>query len=356
MDYEEASKVASYITPVPGGVGPMTVAMLMKNTVISAQRAANKLLASSWSLKTIQLKLEKQVPSDIAISRAHPPKPISSLAEEIGIFPGELNPYGSKKAKVALSVLKRLGHQKNGKYVVVAGITPTPLGEGKSTTTLGLVQALSAHKGKNAFATLRQPSQGPTFGVKGGAAGGGYSQVRRDFKRAKLRCAHVSDICLFKVIPMEEFNLHLTGDIHAITAANNLLAAQIDTRYFHECDQSDKALYNRLVPAVKGVRKFSKIQLRRLQKLGIAKIEPDSLTEEEIRKFARLDVDPENITWTRGAILLDFEFLINESLPESGSRNRAFVNWLNYCSGGFERSIPEKNHHWQESHGKRPYS
>lgn len=106
------------------------------------------------------------------------------------------------------------------------GITPTPLGEGKSTTTIGLVQALCAHLNRNTFAVVRQPSQGPTFGIKGGAAGGGYSQV----------------------IPMEEFNLHLTGDIHAITAANNLLAAAIDARMFHEATQSDDALFNRLVP------------------------------------------------------------------------------------------------------------
>lgn len=99
---------------------------------------------------------------------------------------------------------------------------------------------------------------------------------------------------------MEEFNLHLTGDIHAITAANNLLAAQIDARCFHESTQSDKALYDRLVPSVKGVRKFSKIQLRRLTKLGIDKTDPDALTQEEQSKFARLNIDPENITWTRG--------------------------------------------------------
>ena len=106
----------------------------------------------------------------------------------------------------------------NGHYVVVTAITPTPLGEGKTTTTVGLSQALGAHLGKKVFTCVRQPSQGPTFGVKGGAAGGGYSQI----------------------IPMEDFNLHLTGDIHAITAANNLLAAAIDTRVFHEKTQTTK--------------------------------------------------------------------------------------------------------------------
>ncbi|XP_072683904.1 monofunctional C1-tetrahydrofolate synthase, mitochondrial isoform X2 [Canis lupus baileyi] len=159
----------------------------------------------------------------------------------------------------------------------VPRITPTPLGEGKSTVTVGLVQALTAHLNINSFACLRQPSQGPTFGVKGGAAGGGYAQV----------------------IPMEEFNLHLTGDIHAITAANNLLAAAIDTRILHENTQTDKALYNRLVPSVNGVREFSSIQLARLKKLGINKTDPSALTEEEVSKFARLNIDPSTITWQR---------------------------------------------------------
>lgn len=125
---------------------------------------------------------------------------------------------------------------------------------------------------------LRQPSQGPTFGIKGGAAGGGYSQV----------------------IPMDEFNLHMTGDIHAITAANNLLAAAIDTRIFHESSQSDKALLNRLCPPNKeGKRTFADIMLRRLNKLGISKSIPGDLTPQEIKKLVRLDIDPESITWRR---------------------------------------------------------
>jgi methylenetetrahydrofolate dehydrogenase (NADP+)/methenyltetrahydrofolate cyclohydrolase/formyltetrahydrofolate synthetase len=128
-----------------------------------------------------------------------------------------------------------------------------------------------------AFACVRQPSQGPTFGIKGGAAGGGYSQV----------------------IPMDEFNLHLTGDIHAVTAANNLLAAAIDARMFHEATQKDKALFNRLCPAKKGVRKFAPVMLKRLQKLGINKDKPEDLNDDEIRRFARLDIDPDTITWQR---------------------------------------------------------
>jgi len=189
----------------------------------------------------------------------------------------ELEPYGASKAKVDLSLLKRLEHRRNGRYVLIAGITPTPLGEGKSTTTIGVAQALGAHLGRICFANVRQPSMGPTFGIKGGAAGGGYSQV----------------------IPMDEFNLHLTGDIHAITAANNLLAAAIETRMFHENTQKDGPLYKRLVPAKKGKREFSPVFLRRLKKVGIEKTNPDELTDEEIRKFARLDIDPETITWRR---------------------------------------------------------
>ena len=115
----------------------------------------------------------------------------------------------------------------NGKYIDVTAITPTPLGEGKTTTTVGLSQALGAYLGKKVFTCIRQPIQGPTFGIKGGAAGGGYSQV----------------------IPMEDFNLHLTGDIHAITAANNLLAAAIDARMFHETDAGRREAVQRPVPA-----------------------------------------------------------------------------------------------------------
>ncbi|XP_074029987.1 pug C-1-tetrahydrofolate synthase, cytoplasmic isoform X3 [Leptinotarsa decemlineata] len=307
VDFEEASKVASCITPVPGGVGPMTVAMLMKNTVQSAQKLSQTLLNSKWDLKVLPLKLLSPVPSDIAISRAQTPKNITQLANEIGLLPSEVSQYGSKKAKIALSVLDRLSDQKNGKYVVVVGMTPTPLGEGKSTTLLGLVQALSTHIKKNTFATMRQPSQGPTFGIKGGAAGGGYSQV----------------------IPMEDVNLHLTGDIHAITAANNLLAAQLDARIFHEATQKDQALFDRLVPKIKGTRKFSNIQIRRLKKLGISKTDPDSLTAEEKSKFARLDIDTNNIVWNRVLDINDRylrEITIGESPTEKGlTRKESFV-------------------------------
>ncbi|MCJ1387978.1 tetrahydrofolate synthase [Xylographa bjoerkii] len=275
VDFESASEVASKITPVPGGVGPMTVAMLLQNVVDSATSYFERQKARH--IQPLPIKIQSPVPSDIAISRAQQPKPITQIAEEIGIAPYELEPYGAYKAKVDLTLLQRLGYRRNGRYVLVAGITPTPLGEGKSTTTMGLTQALGAHLNRIAFANVRQPSQGPTFGIKGGAAGGGYSQV----------------------IPMDEFNLHLTGDIHAVTAANNLLAAAIETRMFHEATQKDGPLYKRLVPTKKGKREFQQIMFRRLKKLGIDKTNPDDLTKEEVAKFARLDIDPETITWRR---------------------------------------------------------
>jgi len=218
------------------------------------------------------------VPSDIEIAQAAVPLPVSQIADEVGLLPEELVPYGRDKAKVRLSVRDRLADKPNGKYVLVTAITPTPLGEGKTTTTVGLSQALGAHLGKKVFTCVRQPSQGPTFGIKGGAAGGGYSQV----------------------IPMEDFNLHLTGDIHAISAANNLLAAAIDTRIHHESYQSDESLFNRLCPPDKeGNRHFAPVMLRRLHKLGIDKTDPNKLTAEEKSRFARLDIDPDTITWRR---------------------------------------------------------
>jgi formyltetrahydrofolate synthetase len=219
------------------------------------------------------------VPGDLEIAQAAVPIPIDQIASEAGILPDELEPYGKYKAKVHLSVRERLKDVPNGKYIVVTAITPTPLGEGKTTTTVGLSQALGAHAGKKVFTCIRQPSQGPTFGIKGGAAGGGYSQI----------------------VPMEEFNLHLTGDIHAITAANNLLAAAIDTRVLHEKTTPDDAvLFDRLCPAAKdGSRRFSPVMLRRLKKLGIAKTDPNELTPQERSQFARLDIDPDTITWRR---------------------------------------------------------
>jgi methylenetetrahydrofolate dehydrogenase (NADP+)/methenyltetrahydrofolate cyclohydrolase/formyltetrahydrofolate synthetase/formate--tetrahydrofolate ligase len=178
------------------------------------------------------------VPSDLEIAQAATVKPILEIAASLGLAEDDLDLYGKYKAKVHLDVLQKFADRPQGKYIDVTAITPTPLGEGKSTTTVGLTQGLG-YIGKKAMTCIRQPSMGPTFGIKGGAAGGGYSQI----------------------IPMEEFNLHLTGDIHAITAAHNLVAAALDSRMYHESRQSDEEL----------------------AKLGLK----------------RLNIDPYNIQWNR---------------------------------------------------------
>ncbi len=224
------------------------------------------------------LKPVKPVPSDIEIAQAAALLPIRKIAETIGLSEVDLDLFGKHKAKIHLDVLDRLKDAPLGHYVDVTAITPTPLGEGKTTTTLGLSQALGAHLKQRVVTVVRQPSMGPTFGIKGGAAGGGYSQV----------------------VPMEDFNLHLTGDIHAVTAAHDLLAAAIDVRILHESGQSDEKLFNALCPAnKKGERRFSPPMLRRLKKLGIAKTNPADLTAEEKRRMFRLDIDPASITWNR---------------------------------------------------------
>jgi len=149
-------------------------------------------------------------PTDLAIARKARLLPMPEIAAKMGIGPHLLEPYGYDAAKIKLEAIEELADRPKAKYVVVSAITPTPLGEGKTTTTVGLGQALS-YIGKRATVAIRQPSMGPTFGIKGGAAGGGYSQV----------------------VPMERLNLHLTGDMHAITSAHNLLAAMIDNHIHH---------------------------------------------------------------------------------------------------------------------------
>ncbi|MFW6250343.1 MAG: formate--tetrahydrofolate ligase [Alkalispirochaetaceae bacterium] len=155
--------------------------------------------------------------SDIEIAQAANLKEIGAIAAEQGLQENELIPYGRSIAKVDLSLFERLERPaKDFRYIDVTAITPTPFGEGKTTTTVGLTQGLG-HIGKKASCAIRQASMGPTFGIKGGAAGGGYSQI----------------------VPMEDFNLHLTGDIHAVSVAHNLVAAAIDARLYHESRWSD---------------------------------------------------------------------------------------------------------------------
>ena len=218
------------------------------------------------------------VPSDLDIAQSAEARPIMEIVGELGLNAHDVEFYGPYKAKVKLEVLERLSHLPSGKYIDVTAITPTPLGEGKTTVTVGLSQALGAQLGRKVVTCIRQPSQGPTFGIKGGAAGGGYSQV----------------------IPMEDFNLHLTGDIHAITAAHNLAAAALDARMLHEAKLSDEELFDRLCPKdKKGLRHFAANMRGRLMRLGIFKSDPETLTLDERSRFVRLDLDPARISWRR---------------------------------------------------------
>jgi methylenetetrahydrofolate dehydrogenase (NADP+) / methenyltetrahydrofolate cyclohydrolase / formyltetrahydrofolate synthetase len=240
----------------------------------ATKKVARKVAKPVAKFTPTKLKLLTPVPSDIDIAQAGKLKPVLQIAEEVGLKPGELEMFGQYKAKVHLDVRDRLAKRPNGKYIDVTAITPTPLGEGKTTTTVGLSQALGAHLGQKVFTCIRQPSQGPTFGIKGGAAGGGYSQV----------------------IPMEDFNLHLTGDIHAITAANNLMAAAIDARLLHERAQSDD---DKLAKSMTANGKFTPSQRLRLAKLGIRAETLADMSTEDKRRMFRLDINPASITWQR---------------------------------------------------------
>ena len=207
--------------------------------------------------------------SDLQIAQEAKLKPITQVAREAGINKEELEPFGTWKAKVKLSILEGLKNHSNGKYIDVTAITPTPLGEGKSTTMVGLTQAMGSELGKNVICCIRQPSMGPTFNIKGGAAGGGYSQV----------------------VPMEDFNLHLTGDIHAISVSHNLVAAAIDTRMYHESRQTDEQLLK--------------------------------------RGLKRLDLDPDTITWRRvvdvcDRALREIQVGFNDDKLKDGSPSSVF--------------------------------
>jgi methylenetetrahydrofolate dehydrogenase (NADP+)/methenyltetrahydrofolate cyclohydrolase/formyltetrahydrofolate synthetase len=277
-----------------------------KKPVVKKKVVAKKPVAKKNLFTPTKLKLLKPVPSDIDIAQAGKLKPILQIAQELGIKESELELFGPYKAKIKLEILDRLAKRKNGKYIDVTAITPTPLGEGKTTTTVGVSQALGAHLGKKVMTVIRQPSQGPTFGIKGGAAGGGYSQI----------------------IPMEDFNLHLTGDIHAITAAHNLCAAALDARMMHEqLTPDDEKLFNALCPAdKKGARKFSPSMLRRLKKLGIEKTDPNELTPEERRSFARLDIDPNGVSWRRVVDVNDRflrEIMVGMGKDEAGFEHKS---------------------------------
>jgi methylenetetrahydrofolate dehydrogenase (NADP+)/methenyltetrahydrofolate cyclohydrolase/formyltetrahydrofolate synthetase/formate--tetrahydrofolate ligase len=199
-------------------------------------------------------------------------RPIREVAAELGLTEDDLDYYGKYKAKVHLDVLEKFKDRPNAKYIDVTAITPTPLGEGKTVTTIGVSQGL-AYLGKKVFTCIRQPSQGPTFGIKGGAAGGGYSQV----------------------VSMEDFNLHLTGDIHAVGAAHNLLAAAIDNRLAKEAMWSTDYLAKALCPN----DEYTPSMRKRLEKLGIRSGRPSDLSDEDKERMFRLNIDPDSLQWRR---------------------------------------------------------
>jgi methylenetetrahydrofolate dehydrogenase (NADP+)/methenyltetrahydrofolate cyclohydrolase/formyltetrahydrofolate synthetase len=216
--------------------------------------------------------VKSPVPSDIEIAQAANMRPIREVAEDVGLTEDDLDLHGKYKAKVHLEVLERLKDRPSGKYIDVTAITPTPLGEGKTVTTIGVSQGL-AYLGKKVFTCIRQPSQGPTFGIKGGAAGGGYAQV----------------------VSMEDFNLHLTGDIHAVGAAHNLLAAAIDNRLAKEARWSTDYLAKALCPD----DEYTPSMRKRLEKLGIKSKKPSDLSPEDKERMFRLNIDPYSIQWRR---------------------------------------------------------
>ena len=218
------------------------------------------------------VEIKHPVPSDIEIAQEAKMKPVIEIANELGLSEDDLDLYGKYKAKIHLDVLEKFSDRPLGKYIDVTAITPTPLGEGKTVTTIGVSQGLH-HIGKKVLTCIRQPSQGPTFGIKGGAAGGGYSQV----------------------VSMEDFNLHLTGDIHAVGAAHNLLSAAIDNRVAKEARWSTDYLAKALCPK----DEYTDSMRKRLAKLGIESENPSDLSAEDKDRMFRLNIDPDSIQWRR---------------------------------------------------------
>ncbi len=212
------------------------------------------------------------VPSDIEIAQEAKMRPVVQVAAELGLSEDDLDLYGKYKAKVHLDVIDKFRDRPLGKYIDVTAITPTPLGEGKTVTTIGVSQGLH-YIGKKVMTCIRQPSQGPTFGIKGGAARGGYSQL----------------------VPMEDFNLHLTGDIHAVGAAHNLLAAAIDNRISKEARWSTQFLAKALCPD----GEYTPSMRKRLEKLGIESKGPSDLSDEDRERMFRLNINPYSVQWRR---------------------------------------------------------
>ncbi|MEA3341530.1 MAG: formate--tetrahydrofolate ligase [Chloroflexota bacterium] len=243
------------------------------------------------------------VPSDIEIAQAAELLPIVEVAQSVGLTEDDIDMFGKWKAKVHLDVIEKpvFRDRPNGKYIDVTAITPTPLGEGKTVTTIGVSQGLH-YIGKKVFTCIRQPSQGPTFGIKGGAAGGGYAQV----------------------VPMEDFNLHLTGDIHAVGAAHNLLAAAIDNRMAKEARWSTDFLAKSLCPD----DEYTNSMHKRLEKLGIKSEKPSDLNDDDKERMFRLNIDPDAVQWRRVVDVSDAA--LRNIVVGMGGRNNGLVRETGY--------------------------
>jgi formyltetrahydrofolate synthetase len=247
------------------------------------------------------VKRVEPVPSDIEIAQAAELIPIVEVAKSVGLSEDDFDLHGKWKAKVHLDVLEKFKDRPNAKYIDVTAITPTPLGEGKTVTTIGVSQGLH-YIGKKVFTCIRQPSQGPTFGIKGGAAGGGYSQI----------------------VPMEDFNLHLTGDIHAVGAAHNLLAAAIANRMAKEARWSTNYLAKALCPG----DEYTPSMRKRLEKLGIQSEKPSDLNDEDKERMFRLNIDPDAIQWRRVVDVSDAA--LRNIIAGLGGRNNGVVRETGY--------------------------
>jgi len=241
------------------------------------------------------------VPSDIEIAQAAELFPIVEVAKRVGLSEDDIDLHGKWKAKVHLDVLEKFKDRPNGKYIDVTAITPTPLGEGKTVTTIGVSQGLH-YIGKKVFTCIRQPSQGPTFGIKGGAAGGGYAQI----------------------VPMEDFNLHLTGDIHAVGAAHNLLAAAIDNRMAKEARWSTSFLAKALCPD----DEYTPSMRKRLEKLGIESEKPSDLNDDDKERMFRLNIDPDAVQWRRVVDVSDAA--LRDIIVGMGGTNNGLVRETGY--------------------------
>ncbi|KAK3516982.1 hypothetical protein QTP70_029404, partial [Hemibagrus guttatus] len=238
-----------------------------ENTVQSAQRFLQTYSPGKWNVTYTKLKPQRPQPSDTQISQLAARKPVHQLAKEIGLFSKEIEPYQRSRVRVSLDVLKRLDKQPDGKYVAVTGIISTPLSQGRRTVALGLAQAFGGHLKVNAFACVRQPSLQHSLGA---VAGGGYSQIS-----------------------MKETGFRSTGDSEAVSASSSLITDTITAYCHYQAKLSDQALFDLLVPVRDEHRSFSTSQLKRLQRLGVEKSDPSTLTRDEIRRLVRLDINPD---------------------------------------------------------------